>query len=95
MNTIVTEPIDDRDNKKPKAQPSSDGTSSWTPDNSYPTNNYSRNENNTYAPQFNLTVNGSNMSNRELERQVRTWIREETQNAYSSISRRKPRMTEV
>ena len=67
---------------------------SYTPENSSYTTSYS-NENNTYAPSYNVTINGANMDSKALERQVKDWIREATEDAFKSISRRKPRMTEV
>lgn len=68
--------------------------SSYTPENSSYTTSYA-NENNTYAPSYNVTINGANMDSKTLERKVKDWIREATEDSFRSISRRKPRMTEV
>lgn len=51
--------------------------------------------NETYAPQFNLTISGSSPSDRELERKVRTWVIESMNEVFESMSRRNPRLTEV
>lgn len=54
-----------------------------------------RNENNSYAPVFNLTINGSGMSTRETERNVRQWVKEAVDEMASSINRRRGPITEV
>ena len=51
-------------------------------------------EYNTYAPQFNLTISGSN-EDRETERKVKKWINEAMNEMIESMKRRNPRLREV
>ena len=48
----------------------------------------------TYAPVFNLTINGTG-NNREMARQVKQWVKESMDEVFDSMSRRNPRLREV
>ena len=54
----------------------------------------STSETNTYAPVFNLTINGTEDA-RGLERKVKRWIREAMDDTFNSMARRSPRLQEV
>lgn len=51
-------------------------------------------EYNTYAPEFNLTINGTD-NDRTLERKVKNWISEAMNEVFESAARRNPRVREV
>lgn len=51
------------------------------------TNNSTVSENNTYSPQFNLTINGSN-GDRAMERKVKRWIMEALTEADEAMKRK-------
>lgn len=51
-------------------------------------------ENNSYAPQFNLYLSGSD-SDRDMERKVKRWIREAMEDMLASAQSRSPRVREV
>ena len=51
-------------------------------------------ETNTYSPQFNLTISGSN-EDRVMERRVKQWIQEAMNEVFDSMSRKNPRLREV
>ena len=61
----------------------------YTPetDESITTNNSTVSENNTYNPQFNLTINGSN-DDRAMERKVKRWIMEALTEADEAMKRK-------
>ena len=61
----------------------------YTPDTdeSITTNNSTVSENNTYNPQFNLTINGSN-DDRAMERKVKRWIFEALADADEAMKRK-------
>ena len=61
----------------------------YTPetDKSITTNNSTVSENNTYSPQFNLTINGSN-GDRAMERKVKRWIMEALTEADEAMKRK-------
>lgn len=72
--------------------------SSFNSNNSYvpssmPSSSNSMTEYNTYSPQFNLTVNGTN--DRDTERKIKRWIDEALNEAFSSMERKNPRLREV
>ena len=48
----------------------------------------------TYAPVFNLTINGTG-NNREMARRVKQWVKESMDEVFDSMSRRNPRLREV
>ena len=70
------------------------GLSAYTPerDGGEYTTNYT--EHNTYSPQFNLTISGSE-SDREMARKVKRWISEGLDEAFESMSSKNPRLQEV
>lgn len=51
-------------------------------------------EYNTYAPEFNLTINGTD-NDRTLERKVKKWVSEAMNEVFDSAARRNPRVREV
>ena len=60
-------------------------------------NNYSNTRNveqNTFAPQFTMTINGDT-SDRTMERKVKQWIKEGMESVFDGMSRRTPRPREV
>lgn len=70
------------------------GLSAYTPerDSGNYTTNYT--EHNTYSPQFNLTISGSE-SDREMARKVKRWVSEGLEEAFESIGSKNPRLQEV
>ena len=52
-------------------------------------------ENNYFNPVFNLTIQGANMSERDLEHKTKRWIQESIQEVFNSASRRRPKLQEV
>ncbi len=51
-------------------------------------------EYNTYAPEFNLTINGAE-DERTLERKVKKWISEAMNEVFESVARKNPRVRET
>ena len=66
----------------------------YTPENSSIVNHTSRNETNTYSPQFNLTINGAD-DTRDIEHKVKQWVKEAMQETFRGYGRRNPRLQEV
>ena len=50
---------------------------------------------NTFNPVFNLTINGANMSERDMERKTKQWVREALQSVFDSAARTNPVLQEV
>ena len=73
------------------------GLSAYTPENStrsYGSSEAQTTEYNTYSPQFNLTINGSD-NPRALERQVKKWIEEKMNDMFDTMERKNPKVVEV
>jgi phage-related protein len=66
----------------------------YTPENSFSGGRATINENNTYAPVFNLTISGS-MDERTMERKVKQWIGEKMDEVFEGMARKSPRLREV
>jgi hypothetical protein len=67
----------------------------YTPDNSSVSNNSSSNlQTNHISPNFTLNIH-SNTNNRQLEYQIKRWIRQAMDDSADSLIRRRPRITEV
>lgn len=66
----------------------------YSPENVSSTSTNNATEYNTYAPQFNLTISGSN-EDRETERKVKRWINEAMNEVFESMARKNPRLREV
>ena len=66
----------------------------YLPENSVTSNRASTSENNTYAPQFVLNVNGTN-DDRNMARKVKRWIKESMDEVFNSMTRKNPRLREV
>lgn len=78
----------------PKYDLSGISLSGYTPENSLATNsNFVTTENNSYAPVFNLSINGS--ADRNTERQVKQWIKEALNETFESMSRKSPRLQQI
>lgn len=58
------------------------------------TKSYISNGGDTYAPVFNLTVNGDT-NDRATARKVKQWVKESIDEVFSSMSRKNPRLREV
>ena len=73
---------------------SSDVKVSYTPESDYST--YSRTvvENNSYAPTFNLTIEGTS-DDRAMARKVKKWIAEALEETFESMERKTTRLQEV
>ena len=72
------------------------GLSTYTPDSSVNTSGgqVTYEENNTYAPKFELTITGTN-DDRKTERKVKKWVREALNETFENLSRKSPKTIEV
>ena len=69
------------------------GLPTYTPESGGSSSQVSNTEYNTYSPQFNLTISGSN-EDRKMERKVKKWINEAMNEVLESMARKNPRMRE-
>lgn len=67
---------------------------SYTPENSVTKSSNIREINNN-NPVFNLTIQGANMSERELESKTKKWVKEGMREMWESLERRNPEVVEV
>ena len=71
------------------------GFSSYTPEQEGSYYNSNSVENNTYAPQFTININGGSNSDRELARKVKKWVAESMEDVFTSLESKNPKLREV
>ena len=67
---------------------------SYTPENTVNNTRSATTENNSWAPVFNLTVNGAD-NPRDIESRVRSWVADAMRESFAGLSRSNPRLREV
>ena len=80
--------------KQASNQVASASIPSYTPENTVNNTRSVTTENNSWAPIFNLTVNGAD-NPRDVEQRVRAWVADAMRESFAGLSRSNPRLREV
>lgn len=80
--------------KQASNQVASASIPSYTPENTVNNTRSVTTENNSWAPIFNLTVNGAD-NPRDVEQRVRSWVADAMRESFAGLSRSNPRLREV
>ena len=80
--------------KQASNQVASASIPSYTPENTVNNTRSTTTENNSWAPVFNLTVNGAD-NPRDVEQRVRSWVADAMRESFAGLSRSNPRLREV
>lgn len=80
--------------KQASNQVASASIPSYTPENTVNNTRSATTENNSWAPVFNLTVNGAD-NPRDIEQRVRSWVADAMRESFAGLSRSNPRLREV
>ena len=80
--------------KQASNQVASASIPTYTPENTVNNTRSTTTENNSWAPVFNLTVNGAD-NPRDVEQRVRSWVADAMRESFAGLSRSNPRLREV
>lgn len=80
--------------KQASNQVASASIPNYTPENTVNNTRSVTTENNSWAPIFNLTVNGAD-NPRDVEQRVRSWVADAMRESFAGLSRSNPRLREV
>ena len=80
--------------KQASNQVASASIPTYTPENTVNNTRSVTTENNSWAPIFNLTVNGAD-NPRDVEQRVRSWVADAMRESFAGLSRSNPRLREV
>ena len=80
--------------KQASNQVASASIPTYTPENTVNNTRSTTTENNSWAPVFNLTVNGAD-NPRDVEQRVRSWVADAMRESFAGLNRSNPRLREV